>query len=38
MKIKKRIKIIARSPYIWYTSPVQMIKFYQPKGVKYIAK
>tara|TARA_R110000824_G_scaffold37327_1_gene114690 strand:- start:362 stop:472 length:111 start_codon:yes stop_codon:yes gene_type:complete len=34
---KKIIKIVINS-YEWYTSPVQMIRFYQPKGVVYIVK
>ena len=34
----KKKKIVIRNPYRWYTSPVQMVKFFMPKGVKYIAK
>ena len=34
MKKKKIIKI----SYRWYTSAVQIAKYYMPKGVKYIVK
>ena len=36
-KIKKNILRI-KAPYKWYTSPVQMARYYIPKGVVYIVK
>ena len=36
-KVKKTVLIII-NPYRWYTSPVQIARYYVPKGVKYIVK
>ena len=31
-------KYVINNPYVWYTSPVYVVRFYQPKGVVYIVK
>ena len=36
--MKKKKKYIIRIPYRWYTSAVQIARYYMPKGVKYIVK